>query len=290
MEKLSNAITVAVEAHDGQVYGTEGDSAPYIFHAIDVMFGVCTANRPVAVLHDVVEDSVASVEKVCALVGLSVDEHAALELLTRSETDRYQKDYIARIAAATGPAGVIAREVKLVDLCTNLKHSPSEKLVKRYTKAVETISDVMVDNDEPCHPDIARFVLNVRTGNGLNEAPPIVQMLAEAFDGLGMDVQAMQMSEDEAAELMGGDAKTLKVDIKRTEEVGVWVKPTESGKPPRAIVSRRTKPREDGPTQTYQEEVQWTDGQWFGEDGKPAPDHIQQVVTTSANDLGVTLP
>jgi hypothetical protein len=53
--------------------------------------------------------------------GLTSVELAALELLTHTPAEPYE-DYIGRIAGASGPAGYLARIVKLADLDDHLAH------------------------------------------------------------------------------------------------------------------------------------------------------------------------
>ena len=55
MSSLEQAITLAVEAHRGQV---DKNGAPYILHPLRVMFRLeHDLDRMVGILHDVVEDT-----------------------------------------------------------------------------------------------------------------------------------------------------------------------------------------------------------------------------------------
>ena len=74
--------------------------------------------RAVAFLHDVLEWTPTSYERLRA-EGLSEVEAEALELLTRTGGESYEL-YALRIAHAPGPAGRIARAVKVADLDDHL--------------------------------------------------------------------------------------------------------------------------------------------------------------------------
>lgn len=111
MATLERAIQIAAEAHLGQV---DKGGQPYILHPIRVMLRMLTEEeRIVAVLHDVIEDSEYSLEKL-ASEGFSPFIIKAIAALTKlpgeSRLDAAQR-------AATNP---LARNVKLADNTDNM--------------------------------------------------------------------------------------------------------------------------------------------------------------------------
>ncbi len=110
MSTIERAIAVAVEAHAGQV---DKGGQPYILHPLRVMLRVNGASEQiVAVLHDVVEDSPFTLERL-ADEGFAREQIVALEALTkRPGESRIQ----AALRAAVNP---IARVVKLADNAEN---------------------------------------------------------------------------------------------------------------------------------------------------------------------------
>ena len=130
MSTLERAIEIATEAHRGQ-FDKEGND--YIGHPLRVMAaGKTTEEKIVGVLHDVVEDSGWSFERLAA-EGFSQEVIEALRCVTKlSENEPYDK-FIARIK--TNPLAVA---VKLNDLTDNMdiRRLPyiSDKDVKRLKK------------------------------------------------------------------------------------------------------------------------------------------------------------
>lgn len=109
---LQAAISLAVEAH-AQSKPDKGGQ-PYILHPLRVMLRLETeAERIVAVLHDVIEDTEHTLEGLRAR-GFPEDVLAALDCVTRREGETYQQ-FVGR--CETNP---IARRVKLADLEDNL--------------------------------------------------------------------------------------------------------------------------------------------------------------------------
>ena len=108
---LERAIAIAAEAHAGQV---DKAGAPYILHPIRVMLRLDSPEeRIVAMLHDLVEDSSWTFDQL-RTEGFSDTIIAALDAVTRRETESYE-DFVRR--AATNPIG---RSVKRADLLENL--------------------------------------------------------------------------------------------------------------------------------------------------------------------------
>lgn len=110
MTALAEAITIAATAHDGQ---TDKAGQPYILHCLRVMLEMENdADRIVAVLHDVVEDS--RDWQMTDLFGFGPGAIEALDALTRREGEDYF-EYIDRLKLV--PQAV---RVKLADLRDNL--------------------------------------------------------------------------------------------------------------------------------------------------------------------------
>ncbi|MEI6226906.1 MAG: HD domain-containing protein, partial [Deltaproteobacteria bacterium] len=96
--RIDQAIGVAANAHLGQL---DKAGKPYILHPLRVMMSVKSPSldsaRIVAVLHDVVEDSAWTVEKLDAAFGLTGEEQSALQLLTHGDDEDYDA-YVDRLA------------------------------------------------------------------------------------------------------------------------------------------------------------------------------------------------
>lgn len=133
MSTLERAIAVAATAHEGQV---DKAGAPYVLHPLRVMASLEDGPaRMAAVLHDVVEDTDWTLERLRA-EGFPEEVVEAVDHLTRREGETYM-EFCAR--TATHP---LARRVKLADLADNLDLSripePTDghrSLMKRYEKA-----------------------------------------------------------------------------------------------------------------------------------------------------------
>lgn len=111
MSTLERAIAIAAAAHEG---ATDKGGQPYILHPLRVMLAVgSTDERIVAVLHDVVEDTAWTVDRL-RREGFSETVLRALEAVTR----RPGEDYLAFVRRAGADA--VARRVKLADLADNL--------------------------------------------------------------------------------------------------------------------------------------------------------------------------
>jgi len=111
MATLEKAIEIAAKAHAGQ---TDKAGEPYILHPILVMLRVTGSEAQIAaVLHDVVEDSEYTIEKL-RTEGFSESVLAAVEALTKRKGE-------SRVEAAVrAAANEIARVVKLADNAENM--------------------------------------------------------------------------------------------------------------------------------------------------------------------------
>jgi|SRR6266850_65298 len=128
-ELLEKAVGIAVTAHRGQKdkYG-----APYILHVLRLTARVETVKEKiVAVLHDVVEDTDWTFERLGA-EGFSEELIQAIDALTKREGEDYE-DFVKR--SASNP---LACQVKIADLEDNMDvrrmENVSEQEVKRLRK------------------------------------------------------------------------------------------------------------------------------------------------------------
>ena len=118
---LARAKLLATRAHRGQRQPT-GEAL--IAHVRRVAAATPESARPVAWLHEILEWTSVAEEKLLAY-GASDDELRALRLLTRTLGGSSESGYLAHvtmIARADGPAGVLARAVKVSDLEDRLRH------------------------------------------------------------------------------------------------------------------------------------------------------------------------
>lgn len=134
MSTLERAITIAAQAHAGQV---DKAGAPYILHPLRVMLRMNTdEERMVAVLHDVIEDSDWTLDRLRA-EGFPEAVLAGVESMTRNPEETYE-EYVLRAGRNT-----IGRRVKLADLEDNSDLSrislPTEKdyaRIEKYRRAI----------------------------------------------------------------------------------------------------------------------------------------------------------
>lgn len=111
MPNLEDAIALAVEAHKGQ---RDKAGQTYVLHPLRVMMRLeGELERMAAVLHDVVEDSPYTLERLRAL-GYPEEVLGALDCLTKREGETYEA-FVERVRPNT-----LARRVKLADLEDNM--------------------------------------------------------------------------------------------------------------------------------------------------------------------------
>lgn len=107
---LQRAIAIAEQQHAGQV---DKAGRPYIEHPKRVMAAVSNdAERIVAILHDVIEDSDVTLDQLAA-EGFPAYILDALDSVTRKEGETYEA-FVARAAT-----NAIGRRVKYADLQDN---------------------------------------------------------------------------------------------------------------------------------------------------------------------------
>ena len=134
MSTLERAITIAAQAHAGQV---DKAGAPYILHPIRVMLRMNTdEERMVAVLHDVIEDSDWTLDRLRA-EGFPEAVLEAIESVSRRPEETYE-EYVLRAGRSA-----MGRRVKLADLEDNSDLSripqPAEKdyaRIEKYRRAI----------------------------------------------------------------------------------------------------------------------------------------------------------
>ena len=136
MSRLDEIDAFAARAHAGQV---DKQGVDYIEHPRAVAAAVSEVAKPVALLHDVLEDTNCAHD----LKMLSDVELDAVLLVTREPADTYS-EFIERIARAAGRAGELAREVKIADIRHNLGRLTPELagMEKRYGRALERLTEV----------------------------------------------------------------------------------------------------------------------------------------------------
>lgn len=141
MPTLEHAIALAANAHRGQL---DKSGQPYILHPLRVMFRCQTdAQRIVAVLHDVIEDTPTTPDDLRRL-GYPDEILAALDCLTKRQGEPYEA-FVERAAA-----NPIARAVKIADIEDNLD-----------LRRLPGVSDA----------DVARLARYVKAWRRLQEAP-----------------------------------------------------------------------------------------------------------------------
>lgn len=126
---IENAIAIAALAHNGQKYG---DNESYIWHSIRVANRIHRAGHDdelviIAILHDVVEDSDWTLERLREM-GASERVINGVDGMSRREYENYA-EFIERVKGNPD-----ARIVKRADMEENLSQKPPESLAKKYQK------------------------------------------------------------------------------------------------------------------------------------------------------------
>lgn len=133
---LSKAISIATWAHNGQA---DKCNEPYILHPLRVMLAMQSAtDRAVAVLHDVIEDTVLT-EKDLLDRGLPAIVVDAVEAMSRVKGEPYL-DYLMRVRK-----NEISKRVKIADIKDNssprrlykLEPETVARLSKKYSAALQ---------------------------------------------------------------------------------------------------------------------------------------------------------
>ena len=114
MPTLEETLFIAVLAHEGQ---RDRADKPYILHPLRVMFSMETEEeRIVAVLHDVVEDTEMTLDKL-EDYGFSPEIIDAVKHLTKQPGEEYM-DFISRVTL-----NPLATKIKMADLRDNMDES-----------------------------------------------------------------------------------------------------------------------------------------------------------------------
>lgn len=137
MSTLERAVVIAAEAHSGQV---DKAGTAYLLHPLRLMLQMETAeDRIVATLHDVVEDSDWTLQRL-RQEGFSEAIIEAIDSVTRRDHEDYEQ-FVLRAAENS-----IGRRVKMADLRDNSDLSrialPTEKdreRVRKYHRALATL-------------------------------------------------------------------------------------------------------------------------------------------------------
>ena len=136
-QRLIRALQFAEAMHEGQV---DKAGAPYIEHPKTVASMVDGEDaKIVAILHDVVEDTPATVEEIREMFGDVVAD--AVESITHGKDEPYM-DYIERVKR-----NELAKKVKLADIAHNMDISrianPTEadfrRVEKKYRPALKLL-------------------------------------------------------------------------------------------------------------------------------------------------------
>lgn len=135
MSTLERAVAIAAEAHAGQV---DKAGAPYLLHPLRVMMQLDgSAERIVAVLHDVVEDSDWTFERLRG-EGFSEAVIAGIDAVTRRDKEPYD-EFVLRAGR-----DAIGRRVKLADLRDNSNlgriATPTDEDLERIAKYKRAIA------------------------------------------------------------------------------------------------------------------------------------------------------
>jgi (p)ppGpp synthase/HD superfamily hydrolase len=139
MSSLEKAISITAQAHAGQ---RDKAGAPYILHPLRVMLKMTTDQaRIVAVLHDLIEDTDWTIERLVR-EGFHGEILAALDCLTRREGEGYEA-FIQRVRL-----NPLAVTVKIADLEDNMDGSrlkevteADEKRISKYKNALQELTN-----------------------------------------------------------------------------------------------------------------------------------------------------
>jgi len=135
ISSLEKAISIAAQAHEGQ---SDKAGAPYILHPLRVMMKMSTeAERITAVLHDVIEDTDWTIERL-RREGFRAEILDALDCLTKEDGEEYGK-FIERVNLND-----LAVKVKKADLEDNLNVARLKNVTESDTKRLEKYKQAML--------------------------------------------------------------------------------------------------------------------------------------------------
>jgi len=135
ISSLEKAISIAAQAHEGQ---SDKAGAPYILHPLRVMMKMSTeAERITAVLHDVIEDTDWTIERL-RREGFRAEILDALDCLTKQDGEEYGK-FIERVKL-----NPLAVKVKMADLEDNLDVARLKNVTEADTKRLEKYKQALL--------------------------------------------------------------------------------------------------------------------------------------------------
>jgi len=135
ISSLEKAISIAAQAHEGQ---SDKAGAPYILHPLRVMMKMSTeAERITAVLHDVIEDTDWTIERL-RREGFRAEILDALDCLTKQDGEEYG-EFIERVKL-----NPLAVKVKKADLEDNLNVARLKNVTESDTKRLEKYKQAML--------------------------------------------------------------------------------------------------------------------------------------------------
>lgn len=130
--EVSIAETIAILAHFGQMSKYE-NQVIYLHHPAAVAAEVADEFKPIAWLHDVLEDCNFFTKEHLLAAGIDRKTVEAVEIITRDKSRESYVEFIDRIAASRN---VVAITVKLADIRHNLRPSCPKHLAIRYRLAI----------------------------------------------------------------------------------------------------------------------------------------------------------
>lgn len=147
MTDTSRAQLLAYARHGEQLDRT---GEPIVAHLERVAASVPGEAETVAYLHDILEHTDASVAELEA-AGVAGVDLQAIELLTRRPDESFE-EHTLRIAFAKGPAGALARVVKLADIDDHVSHNRGVDPSRPYRWARRHVSVAREGFDSAASP------------------------------------------------------------------------------------------------------------------------------------------
>jgi (p)ppGpp synthase/HD superfamily hydrolase len=151
-DKLRLALEYADKKHEGQVRKYTGQ--PYIIHPMEVMSIVATVDHDenmlcAALLHDVVEDTAATITDIVRLFGEDVGMmvESLTDISKQPDGNRAARKAIDRIHSAQGSAR--SKTIKLADLISNTADivENDSNFAKVYLKEKDLLMNFLEDGD-----------------------------------------------------------------------------------------------------------------------------------------------
>ena len=143
----SAARNLAYALHAGMA---DRSGEPFVEHLERVAASVPPEARTVAYLHDVLEHTDTSIAEL-ETEGLTQAELEAVRLLTRPPDESFEA-HALRISHARGPAGRLARAVKLADIEDHMSHAGNNATHRPYAWAWRHVAAGRDRFDRPSAP------------------------------------------------------------------------------------------------------------------------------------------